>query len=195
MLDRYKIDWPESRDGDWRVERFTVTPEQAALERLRASFSFGSRGRAVPEGTYTRLTRNGWLVMSDTPDEIRDHLTPIHRAEGHVLVNGLGLGLVARACLEKPEVLRVTAVEIAPEVIRLVGTHLRRRYGQRFVAVVADALTWQPPRGARYDVVWHDIWDDICADNLEDMKRLHRRYGRRCGWQGSWARARCEAQR
>ena len=192
QYEQYKSDIPEGQDGPWCVEQFTVTEEDEKLERMRAAFSFGSRGRFVPAGTYTKLTRNGFLVMSDTPDEIGDHMYAFHQARGRVLVNGLGLGIFTKMVLNKPEVSRVVVVEIALEVINLVGTHLKKQYGDRLILVCDDALTWKPPKGAHYDVVWHDIWDDICIDNLESMKRLHRRYGRRCDWQGSWCRERCE---
>ena len=58
--------------------------------------------------------------------------------------------------------------------------------------ICADALEWKPPKGTRYNAVWHDIWDNICGDNLDDMKKLHRKYGRRTNWQGSWCRDQCE---
>jgi spermidine synthase len=126
----------------------------------------------------------GALVMSDTPAEVDDHWAPIHYAQGAILLNGLGLGVVLGAILCKPEVKTVTVVEIAPEVIELIGPSYT---DARVELICADALTWQPPRNTRYQVVWHDIWIDICADNLSAMHHLHRRYGRRTEWQGSWS--------
>ena len=54
--------------------------------------------------------------------------------------------------------------------------------------IEADAYLYQPPKGIRYSVVWHDIWPDLCEDNLKEMGTLHRRYGKRCDWQGSWGK-------
>jgi hypothetical protein len=195
MYGSKKVDIPEGQSGNWRVERYTVSKDDAAMERIRSLFSFSSRGRSVPEGTYTRLLRGGTIVMSDTPDEIDDQWEIIDRAKGNVLINGLGLGITAVECLEKPEVNHVTVVEISPDVISLVGTHLQAKYGDKFTIVQADALTWKPPKGSYYDAVWHDIWDNVCGDNLPDMHALHRKYGKRAGWQGSWCRYRCERQR
>ena len=191
--DKYKVDVPEGQSGDWRIERFTVTKEAEKFGRLRAIAT--GRGRFAPAGTYTRLMRNGTLVMSDTPDEIRDHYEAIHQAKGHVLVNGLGLGVALQAMLEKPEVERVTVVEISADVIALVGPHYKAKYGDRLEVIQADAMTWKPPKGVRYDAVWHDIWDAICSDNLDTMHTLHRRYGRRTNWQGSWGRYQCKRWR
>lgn len=193
--EKYRVSIPEGESGDWKVERFCVSPQDAEMERLRSMFSSSSRGRGVPEGTYTRLTRRGWVVMSDTPDEIRDHLGPIREVIRAVrrdekptcLVHGLGLGMVAAAMLDEGAA-SVTVVERSPDVIALVGPTLMERYGKRIEIVEADALTWKPSKGAKWDVVWHDIWESICRDNLGDMKALHRRFGRRSKWQGSWSR-------
>ena len=167
MFEKYKSEIPAGRDGKWAVEKFTVSKEDERWGVVRALAS-GS-GRYAPAGNYTRLVRNGSVIMSDTPDEISDHLHAIAMAKGNVLVNGLGLGIFAAAVLEKPEVDQVTVVEIAPEVIRLVGVYLRQWYGNRIRFALADALEWRPPTGVRYDVVWHDIWDTICTDNLPEM--------------------------
>ena len=184
--DKYKVDVPEGHIGDWAVERFEITDDGAKLYNLQATLH-GFGYRSVRPGIYTCLTRNGNIVMSDTQAEIRDHLEIIRKAKGDVLLNGLGLGLVLRACLLKPGVNHVTVVEIAPEVITLVEPHLCKQFGDRFIVHEADALTWKAPKNSRWDVVWHDIFDAICTDNLSTMTKLKRRYGNRCDWQGCWA--------
>ncbi len=191
MITDFRTRIPEGQSGDWKIQRFIVTEQAASLERLRAIFS-SNRGRGVPEGTYTKLTRNGQVIMSDTPDEIRDHRFFVYRAKGKILVNGLGLGIVVELLLDKDEVDHITVIEISRDVIVLVGKYLKDVYGDRLTIIEADALTWKPPKGVKYNSVWHDIWDNICSDNLEEMKTLHRRYGRRADWQGSWCRDRCE---
>ena len=198
MYRNYKVDLPTGQSGNWRVERFEVTEEDAKWERLRSTIAHGAFRMPVPAGHYTRLmcgTGFGALVISDTPAEVRDHIHPIHLAKGRVLVNGLGLGVVAQAMLMKPKVDKLTVIELSSDVIQLVGDHYLQRFGKRLEIINTDALTWKPPKGMRYDVVWHDIWNAICADNLPEMHRLHRRYGRRTDWQGSWCRAECESHR
>lgn len=192
MYEKYKVDFPTEKIGDWEIKQFEVTKEQAENERLRSIFN---GGRGVPKGKYTALKRNSIIIMSDTPDEIRDHLLVIHRAKGNILINGLGLGMVAQACLEKEEVNHVTIIEKSLEVINLVGKHLINKYGDRVLIIHGDAFEYKPPKNSKYDVVWHDIWDDLCSDNLPEMHKLHRKYGRRCTWQGSWGRSYCENQR
>ena len=184
--DKYKVDVPEGRIGDWAVERFEITEDGAKFHNLRATIH-GFGYRSVRPGNYTRLTHNGNIVMSDTRAEICDHLEIIRKAKGNVLLNGLGLGLVLRACLLKPEVNYITVIEIAPEVIGLIEPHLRKQFGNRFTIHEADAVTWKAPKNFRWDVVWHDIFDAICIDNLPTMTKLKRRYGNRCDWQECWA--------
>jgi len=177
-----KVTVPEGVSGCWAVERFTVTEHGSMMSYITG------RGRGTPQGEYTRLTCGRCVVMSDTPDEMRDHWQAVRNARGECLIHGLGLGMVVNACLLKPEVSKVTVIELEPDVIALVADHYRGLFGDRVEIVQADALTWEPPKNTRYNMVWHDIWPDICADNLDEMKRLHRRYGRRSDWQGSWSR-------
>jgi hypothetical protein len=179
LLERVSL--PEATRGIWRIEKFkTDGPDWGSL----------FRGRSVPVGEeFTRLMRGGTLVMSDTPAEMRDHYSAVRFAKGSCLINGLGIGMVLKAILKKPEVTDVTVVEVAQEVIDMVAPHYA---DPRVTFVCADALTYQPPKGKRFAMVWHDIWDYICGDNLEQMHALHRKYGRRTDWQGSWCRYQCE---
>ena len=182
--EKYKVNIPEGQSGPWSIEKFTVSKSDAEFDRIRAMVS----GRYVPEGTYTKLSRGRCVIMSDTPDEIRDHIGPIYEAEhagGNVLINGLGLGMVTSAILKFEKVDKVTVVEKSEDVISLVAPHIAH---PKLEVVNADAFEYKPPKGIRYSVVWHDIWDNLCADNLPEMSKLHRKYGRRCDWQGSWGK-------
>lgn len=184
--EEYKVDIPEGKIGDWEVKKFEVTDEGAKKYNFFSVLSFSFR-RVVP-GWFTKLTYKGETIMSDTRDEIRDHREPIDRGFGHCLINGLGLGMITKALLDKPEVIKVTVIEIVPEVIELVGVHLLNRYPDRLEIIQSDALTYKPQKDVYFDMVWHDIWPTICTDNYPDMKLLHRRYGRKARWQGSWGR-------
>lgn len=174
------VDVPEGIRGAWRVERFEISETDAAF----ALFSYG--GRAPRPGTYTRLMCGRDVVMSDTPAEMYDHYGAVRAATGEVLINGLGLGMVVQACLEKPTVQRVTVVEIDADVIALVAPHYQERYGVRLRIVHADAFAYKPDLPS-YGAVWHDIWSDLCEDNLPEMTRLKRKYARRTDWQGCWS--------
>ena len=195
IYSKFKVNVPEGKVGNWEIKRFEVSKREAKFSQLRAILNPLRGDRSVEVGMYTRLTCNGTVVMSDTPAEIRDHLAPIRCAKGKVLINGLGLGVLLNAVLQKPEVEEVIVIELSPEVIELVGDHYIKKANGRLTIIQADALTWKPPKGVRYQMVWHDIWDAICADNLPEIHQLHRRYGRRCDWQWSWCREICESVR
>jgi len=181
------IDVPDGTKGEWRVETIEV-PENDFSQILSAM----KTGRSVPGGKYKRLLRNGTCVMSNTPNEIRDFMRFVLKAEGIVLVNGLGLGVLLKALLDKPTITEVTVIEKSKDVIDLVGpTYLK---DERVAIIHADAFEYKPPKGKRYNAVWHDIWDYICGDNVDEMKTLHRKYGRRSNYQESWCRYLCEQQ-
>lgn len=194
MESAFKCGVPEGQSGNCRVEKFVATAEDEKFERLRCAFSFSSRGRMVRAGEYTRLIVGGNTMMSDTPYEINDQRAIISYAKNHVLINGLGLGITAELCLNKPEVSKVTVVELNPDVIKLVSPYLTAKYGERIEIIQADAFEYKPRKGSRFGAVWHDIWLGICEDNLPDMHRLHRKYGRLADWQGSWGRHYIEAR-
>lgn len=188
--EEYKVDVPEGRIGNWAIERFTIGEKDAEFANVKSLFSGGCTH--YHPGTYTRLISKASPhcspLMSDTVDEILDHLSVIREAHGQVLINGLGLGVVLQAMLRKPEVEHVTVIEYSPDIIALVEPHYRKMFGDKFTIIQADAFTWEPPKGKRYDVVWHDIWGDYNTELLPQMTKLHRKYGKRCGWQGSWKR-------
>ena len=177
--EEYKVNWPECARGPWKIERFEV----AESDTMMSFFSYGSRA-PIP-GTYTRLTRNGHVVMSDTMAEVSDLYELFRKAKGSVLIHGLGLGVALRGVLLNPDVTDVTVVEIDEDVIALVGPFFD---DPRITIIHGDAFTWQPEKGRCWNAVWHDIWDDLCTDNLDGMAKLHRRFGRRTDWQGSWGK-------
>jgi len=187
-LSKYKVNVPEGQSGEYKIERFKVTPDEAEFGNFINGLKRG--GREVEHGIYTKLVkwRNRWdgPIMSDTPAEIKDHLEPIQRAEGNVLITGLGIGMVLQGCLNKKSVKHATVIELSEDVIKLVAPHYQELYGNRLEIIQADALEYKPPRGSKYDMVWHDIWPNICADYLDDIITLKKRYARRSQWVGCW---------
>jgi hypothetical protein len=197
MIDvhKIKVDVPEGKSGNWEIKKFTVTDKDLSLFNTRCMFSPGMGSRTMLAGSYTKLTRNGQTIMSDTRAEISDHAYFVRsRATGKVLINGLGLGWIVEALFKKKEVRIITVIEKSQDVIDLVAQHYKDKCpkNKKLIIIHADALEYKPEKGQRFDAVWHDIWDNICGDNIEDMKKLHRKYGRRTDWQGSWCRYQCE---
>ena len=179
-----KVTLPNMERGPWKVEQFTTD---------RLCWNSALSGRPVPVGeTFTCLVYKRQTIMSDTPAEMRDHACAVHRASGHCLIHGLGLGMVLKNILLKPEVTAMTVIEIDQDLIDMVAPHYA---DPRVTVICADALAWKPPKGVRYNMIWSDIWAGICSDNLKDMTVLRRRFGRRCDWHGCWCDAECWRQR
>ena len=179
-IDKYKVDVPEGVSGNWEVSKFEV------IKNAIGGISYALHGRPVPPGTYTRLMKKGAFdpMMSDTPAEIGDLLDFIHRAKGECLLNGLGLGVVLKAILAKPEVTHVDIVELEQDVINLVWPTYRD--GNRVTLHHADAFTIQWPKEKRWDCAWHDIWPSLCTDNLPEIARLKHKYARKVKYQAAW---------
>jgi hypothetical protein len=177
---------PDGRVGPWAIETFDLSEAEASLHNLRCMMN-RRRLEVTEPGTYRRLIhdRRG-VVMSNTPMEVRTNRAAYRAATGRVLINGLGLGMLLEGVLSKPDVTAVRVIEIDPQVIALTGAHYRK--DPRVEIVQADAHTYRPARGERFDYVWHDIWDDIQADNLPSMATLMRRYRTRAPAQGVWSR-------
>ena len=179
---------PEGTAGRHSVQRFTISKDGAAMFNLGLMIN-GIGHRRVVTGEFTRLVREGthFPIMSDTLAELTDHIPPVQNATGHCLIAGLGLGMVAEACLRKPQVTSVTVVEIEPDVIELTGPYLLEKY-ENLAIIEADIFEWLPEKGERFGMVWFDIWDDMNADNLPQMAKLSRRFTRFADWYGHWGR-------
>jgi len=186
-MKKIEISVPDGTSGDWMVQSFVVEKDE-----LSQVLSMLKTGRGVPSGNYKKLVCRGEVVMSNTPDEIRDFMGFVNKAKGRVLVNGLGIGVLLKALLEKPEVEEIIVIEKSQDVINLVASSYS--YDSRVKIIHADAFEYCPPKGIRYNAVWHDIWNTISAENLPEMKKLHRKYGRLADFQMSWCRDICERQ-
>jgi hypothetical protein len=182
---------PEGTCGSAQIEHFTVTEKESALSSFRAAVN-GLRFTLVCPGRYARLLVDGEIMMTDTSMEQATNSPFIQVAKGHVLVAGLGLGMVAWPLLSKqPALSSLVVVEKNLDVIRLVEPHLPR--DSRLVIAQADIFTWSPrrwePCWPRFDTVYFDIWPDICKTNTAEADRLRSRAKRWVapgGWIGDW---------
>jgi hypothetical protein len=130
-------------------------------------------------------------MMSDTAYEQRTNREFVRAAKGHVLVAGLGIGMILVPVLQNPDVTSVTVVEKYQDVVDLVGPSLEKFSGGKLKIVCADIFTWKPEKGTRYDTLYFDIWPTVTTDNLKEMATLHRRFGRHKAagaWMDSWER-------
>lgn len=164
---------PEGEQGSFRIEHMEVDRKASHRTALRGAMAY------VPPGKYCGLLHGGprgsWdstTWMSDTPMEQHSNYEIVRDAIGHVLVVGLGIGMVAHSLCRKRQVKSVTALELYPEVVRLVEPHIQHK---KLRVILADGN--EPPfRGRPFDSIYLDIWPDICSDNWTTMKPLLAKY-------------------
>ena len=194
-----KMGWlKEGSVGEALLDTIEATPDDAASYNIH-EYLDGHQTHLVP-GEYKRLFVGDTLMMSDTPDEVLDHLDVgrefdegiddlVHtgRPPESVLILGLGLGVVTTAALEAG-VENVTVVELSQDVIELVGSQISERYGSERVRFICDdALTIKWPPRTKFDVIWADIWPTIDPDNLPEYATCGRRYRPRARqYYGAW---------
>ena len=177
---------PEGTSGNVALEHFEVTEQDSAFTRMRAAINPG-RDEYVPPGRYAKLVVNGTLMMTDTPMEHGTNRGVVRNATGHVLIGGLGLGMILQVIAAKPEVTKITVVELSPDVAKLVGPYL----DPKVEVIVADIFEWKPQKGTKFDSLYFDVWPYITTSNLVDMTKLHRRfshYKAPGAWMDSWCR-------
>lgn len=177
-----ELNLKSGESGEWKLKRFTVTPQGAKIHNLREIFN--GRNRFICAGEFWGLFHRGHIIMSNTPSEIDDHRKFIDNASGKVLIGGLGLGMVVKYLLQKSSITKVTVVEKSLDVIKLVAPSYVS--DPRVEIINADIFEFKPTE--KYDCAWFDIWGDISGSEYPEMKRLHRKYCRCVGWSDSWLR-------
>lgn len=130
----------------------------------------------ITPGDYVRLVVNGELMMSNTQMEKITSYPFLRRAEGDVLICGLGIGLVLLPLFSDPSVKSITVIEKTQDVIDLVLPQIKPYDTENKLNVIcADCFEWTTEN--RYDVIFIDIWPWINRDVYEDeMIPLKKKY-------------------
>jgi hypothetical protein len=179
---------PEGSCGTAKIEHFTISPMEAGLSALRAALN-GRHSSMVAPGRHARLLVDGKIMMSDTQMEKDSNGRLVEMARGHLLLGGLGLGMVVWPLLaKKPELHSITILEINPDVICLVGSHLPS--SSRIEIIQADVFKWRPSkRSPKFNSIYFDIWPDICLSNGAESNKLYERalqWASPHAWIGDW---------
>lgn len=170
---------PESVSGDYSIQHFTISEKQASLQRLRATFSRSYLGRFIREGEFCRLMCIRNVLMSDSYGERYSNIEIVERAQGDVLIAGLGIGMVVCPIVKKDSVKQVTVIEISEDVIKLVEPHIRKYLGKdssKLTIIHADIFDYVPTQ--KFNVIYFDIWGNYSGDEYPETKTLHRKFSR-----------------
>ena len=190
----WKVTVPEYDAHGVTIDRFEVTQREANFDKLRAAMNPQRSDRSVDAGTYTRLTVDGTLWMTDTPAEVDDlgrvdDLMAMYRG-GTMLIVGLGLGLVLHRAITRRGMARIDVVERELRVIEAVGPHyqeLAAEHGCKLTIHCADIHDWRHERGLDWTIGFFDIWAHIDMDDRPEVERLRRRFRPRMGHFEAWA--------
>ena len=146
---------------------------------------FDCYGRKDTEGFYSYLMHNDAILMHDCEHEYAEHSELWQRAHGHVLIAGLGVGMVNAYLINLPTVESVTIIEKSKEVIDLVWNHCKK--DERFELINADIHTWDNPKNKKWNVGWFDTNPWLYGMSFEEyIENINKKYQPFCDWIGFW---------
>lgn len=135
----------------------------------------------IPKGNYKVLMMDGKVAMSTLPFEIEMFKDFIDKAEGEVLIAGLGLGVLIERILDK--VVKIVCVEKNQEIINLINVR-----NEKVEIVCDDIFNYKPSQ--KFDCIYFDIWSSYSEENLKDMILLEEKFKPflKGDYIGSWSR-------
>lgn len=183
-IDLNKI-YPEQvlESETYKIDKITLSKEKVRSEQI-----FNFRQPWLTQGLkadfeYVRLVKKGdGIMMSDTPMERNTNEAFIQKANGDVIIFGLGLGLVILPLLNKQEVTSILVVELYQDLIDIVEPILKKYdFEDKLTIVQGDCFDFhnRMPKERKFDCVYGDIWISINSDNYEEMKILTKNWKNR----------------
>lgn len=151
----------------------TIEKQSDPLGDMRVVMDAGAYWFRCKPGKYVRMILNGELMMSDTGMERYSNRPLIEKANGRVLIAGLGIGMLLHNILDKAEVTEVLVVEKYQDVIDLVAPKFKH---PKLRIIHEDIDQFQLDKTDLYDTIYFDIWALISTKNLEHIKKLHNRF-------------------
>lgn len=173
---------PDGKSGDFGIKKQVITKEDIKLANLRAIFH--PQDITPKLGTVTILYRKSdmsWethkVVMSDSEFDKYTNSNIIRIAFGHVLIGGLGLGMIILPMLKNENIKKITVVEKEQDIINLIYEHIKHFDTDDKLEVISDDIfKIEFPKTLKFDTMYFDIWNNVCGDNYEQMKILKKRF-------------------
>jgi hypothetical protein len=165
---------------NYSISRISLSKDEVMWELMRNRDNYWYVRGLKPDFEYVRLVQKGkGVMMTDTPMERNTNSKFIQKANGDVIIFGLGLGLIVLPLLSDTKIKSITVVELYQDLIDLVTPFLKPFDKEDKLKVVqGDVFTYTPEKGVKYDTIYSDIWISICDDNYEEQKKLGRRYSK-----------------
>lgn len=177
VSETYTIDTVILTESHVRREQMCIRRDSWMTRGLKAEFP------------YIRLKKNGdGIMMSDTPMERNTNRDFIRKANGDVIIFGLGLGLVILPLLKKENVKSILVVELYQDLIDLVQPILKIHDTENKLSIIqGDCFEIHKTitKDKKFDSVYGDIWIEICTDNYAEMKTLTKNWKNRINRENS----------
>jgi len=166
----------------YKIKQSILTETQISMDKTRGMLNgnYWMFAGLKPDFPYITLIKKGeGAMMSDTPMERTTNQDFIDKANGDVLIFGLGLGLVIMPLLKDKAVKSITVIELYQDLIDMVKPILKEQdVDNKLTIVQGDCFEYHKeiPKGQLYDCIYGDIWLEISSDNWDEMKDLTRKY-------------------
>lgn len=178
MMEATLPDGPGFYETDLFIPTYRLADEADGWRLQAAALSISS-GYWTPTRfvrNMVGLLRHGDTWMSTTPMEMESQEIGVRLSHGHVLIFGMGMGWCAVNCALRPEVTRVTVVELDPAILALhreldLGAQLPEQARAKLHVVQGDAYQYVPDMPV--DLLMPDIWLPLMNDGrVEEVRRM-----------------------
>ena len=171
VSDTYKINTTRLTFSQVRMEQAMNWRNSWTTSGLKADFDYVRLIKLV--GGYS----DSGVMMSDTPMERNSNSGFLQKANGDVLIFGLGLGLIVFPLINDDLIKSITVVELYQDLIDIVQPKIKEFDKSNKVKIVqGDCFTYELPKGQKFDSIYFDVWLNICSDYYKEHKQLKRRY-------------------
>jgi hypothetical protein len=185
-IDLHKVYPTESLKSEtYTIDRIILDEDRVKHEKIRSMMD-GNAWLTMglkADFPYVRLIKKGeGVMMSDTPMERNTNRGFIAKANGDVLIFGLGLGLIILPLLNKENVKSITVVELYQDLIDVVSPILRLNDPKCKLKIIqGDCFEAHNiiDKTKKFDCIYGDIWIGINTDNYEEMKTLTKNWKNR----------------
>ena len=151
-----------------RYDISTVTFDEAFLDREHAGQKHGDK---IVKLVDKKLHE---IVMSSSKMEQKTNEKVIEKANGKILIAGLGLGMILFQLQEMKNVEKITVVEKSLELISFIKMIVGDKLSEKINIVNSDIFKYETDE--KFDLIYFDIWNNVCGDNWEDMIELKMKF-------------------
>lgn len=162
-----KTNIPEKENGKWSIRKYTsALHEIYKIYQPDINFNFIEN---EPEQEYTTLIHSEYgVIMIDSAKEYKEHNLLWEKANGNILIGGLGIGMVNEKLITMQNIETITIIEKNIEVIDMVWPFCKK--DDRFILIHDDIDTWNIPENKHWNYAWFDTYIsnvnvDYCAYN------------------------------